>query len=418
MARVSIAKLIAPGFFCLHRDLKHKRHTHYWLKGGRASTKSSFISLEVVLGMLRDPNASAIVYRKVANTLADSVVAQMLWAIEALGLTRYWQYKKSPYELIYKPTGQRILFRGADDAEKSKGIKLASGYFGYVWFEELSEFGGMEEIETILRSLLRGEGKAAVLYSYNPPKSVNNWVNAEALRPRADRLVHHSTYLDVPAAWLGEQFLAEAEHTKKAHGMKYRWAYLGEATGTGGAVFDNATVRRISDAEIETFGKLYDGLDFGYTIDPTAYVVMHYQPQRKRLFVFDEFYSTSAGYDRIAQEIQKRNPGRPVIADSAEPRSIDELKGRGIRCYGAKKGPGSVEHGMKWLQDLEEIIIDSHRAPNTAREFSGYEYEQDRYGNFRAAYPDINNHAIDAARYGLSEVMARRAIKTIGGLKL
>ena len=403
---IRLSSLVAPIFSDVHRAIKHHQYTHYWLKGGRASTKSSYVSIEIVQGIMRTPGANAIVYRKVANTLRNSVVSQCRWAIHMLGVDDLWQINKSTFTLTYRPTGQAIYFSGADDPEKSKGIKLESGYFAYIWFEELSEFNCLDDIETINRSIIRGAGQTAAIYTYNPPKSVNNWVNAESLLPRADRLVHHSTYLDVPPEWLGEQFIKEAAAVKECNLLKYRWAYLGEATGTGGAVFDNVQIRKITYEERANIGKLYDGLDVGYAVDPNAYVVLDYNPALRRVMNLDEFYAQHASYDRLADEIKKRNDGRYVTVDSADGgRSVDELIDRGIRAIGARKGPGSVDHGLHWLQDLDAIIIDPDTCPNTAREFAGYEYEQDRWGNFKAAYPDRDNHSIDAVRYALETVI-------------
>ncbi|MCI1951441.1 MAG: PBSX family phage terminase large subunit [Clostridiales bacterium] len=403
---VKLSDLIAPVFWPVHNSIKGHKYTHYWLPGGRASAKSSYVSVEIITGIMRSKEANAIVYRKVANTLKNSVVSQCRWAIDMLGVSKYWEYHKSPYELIYKPTGQRVLFSGADDPEKSKGIKLAHGYFAYVWFEELTEFSGLDEIETIIRSLMRGNYHTSVIYTYNPPKSINNWVNAECLIPHSNRLIKRSTYLDVPQDWLGEQFLAEARATESQNPLKYRWAYLGEATGTGGTVFDNLTLREITQEERKHFSKLHDGLDVGYATDPNAYVVNNYEASLKKLYIFDEFYGQHASYDRLAEEIRKRNANRRiVIIDSADGgRSVDELNSRNVRATGARKGPGSVEHGIHWLQDLNEIIIDPVTCPNTAREFSGYEYELDRWGNFKASFPDADNHSIDATRYSLEPV--------------
>ena len=131
-----LTDLIAPAFYDLHWDISEDRHTHYWLKGGRGSTKSSFISVEIPLGMVQDKQANAICYRKFGNTLESSVYAQLIWAIEQLGIAEYWTINKSPMRLTYRPTGQVVLFRGLDDPNKSKSIKLPHGYFKYIWFEE------------------------------------------------------------------------------------------------------------------------------------------------------------------------------------------------------------------------------------------------------------------------------------------
>ena len=404
MPDVKLSKLMAPAFYTVHAAVRAGRYRHYWLKGGRGSTKSTFIGLEIILGVMRDPEANAIVYRMVAGTLLESVYAQLAWCIHALGADMYWRLGKSPMELTYQPTGQRVLFRGADDPQKSKSIKLHKGYFKFLWFEELTEFAGMEEIRTITQSVVRGGGPVAIFYSYNPPKSAQNWVNAEAMVPRPDRLTHHSTYLDVPPAWLGEAFLAEAELLRQANETAYRHAYLGEVTGTGGAVFDNVVVRAIPEEERARLGALRHGLDFGFATDPDAYVQLHYDAPRRTLYVLREYYATHNSFDRLAEAVRALAGGAAVTADAADPRAIHGLRLRGLRVYGAKKGRGSVEHGLRWLQELAAIVIDPATCPNAAREFSGYEYDRDRGGAFRADYPDRDNHCIDAARYGLEAV--------------
>lgn len=401
---MNISNIIAESFFEVHRDIKEHKHTHYWLKGGRGSTKSSFISIEIILGMMKDNNANAVVLRKVGDTLTDSVYAQLLWAIEILGVSNYWIAKVSPLKIIYKPTGQEILFRSSnnkEDYKKIKSTKFVKGYCKYVWYEELDEFFGMEEIRSINQSLLRGGDTFYVFYSYNPPKSINSWVNAEVINERKDRLVHTSCYLDVPEEWLGEQFIIEAEHLKQTNELAYRNEYLGEPTGTGGAVFTNITLRLITDEEISHFDNISDGIDFGYAIDPATWGQNHYDKTRKKLYIFNEIYGVGLSNKALYEKILQKKIGQSmIIADSAEPKSIDELNSYGqIRVLGAKKGPDSVEYGIKWLQMLEEIIIDNTRCPNTAREFTLYEYEKDRMGNFKSKYPDLDNHTIDMVRY-------------------
>lgn len=248
MSGVRLSEVIAPAFFPVHEDLRRAGHAEYWLSGGRGSGKSSFVSLEILLGLMRDRRAGAIIYRKVADTLRDSVYAQMLWAIDRLGVAGDWQARLSPMELVHRETGQRILFRGADDPQKSKGVRLRDGYFRYLWFEELSEFDGIDAIRTIKASILRasGEGPDAqttVLCTYNPPVSPWHWVNREACAPPAGRLAHHSDYRQMPPAWLGDSFLAEAEALHAHNPRAWRHMYLGEVTGTGGQVFENLRLR-------------------------------------------------------------------------------------------------------------------------------------------------------------------------------
>lgn len=392
--------VIAPSFYGVHKAIQENRYTHYWLKGGRGSTKSSFISIEIILGMMKDKNANAVVLRKVGFNLKDSVFEQLKWAIDVLGVSSYWEFRLSPLEIRYSLTGQKIIFRGADNPKKIKSTKFSKGYCKYIWYEELDEFSGMEEVRTINQSLMRGGSPFCVFYSFNPPKSNRNWVNAESLVINENRLMHHSTFLTVPKEWLGEQFFIEAEHLKKTKPESYKHEYLGEIVGTGGEVFTNLSIREISDLEIESFDRIKRGLDWGYASDPLHYTVNHYDKTRRRLYIFYEIHAVNMSNRKIAELIKKENISNNVIVcDSAEPKSIAELNDYGINVIGAKKGPDSVEYGIKWLQDLEEIIIDPNRCPATLMEFNSYELEIDKEGFFKAKFPDKNNHSIDAVRY-------------------
>ena len=406
MTKVKLDKLIAPSFYSVHNALKRDRYTHYWLKGGRGSTKSTFASVQIILGMMQDPDANAVVLRKVGQYLKDSVYEQLAWAIDKLGVSHLWKMTENPMVMTYLETGQKILFRGADKPKKTRSTKFSKGYAKFIWYEEVDEFHGTEEIRTINQSLMRGGPRFVVFYSFNPPASVRNWVNAELLIDRADRLIHHSTYLDVPKEWLGEPFIIEAEHLKKTNERAYNHEYLGEVTGTGGEVFTNVTIRDIGDEEINRFDRIKRGLDFGYASDPLHYGVCHFDKTRRRLYIFHEVHKVGLS-NRVAVDLIKQENvnNEPIVADSAEPRTINEFRGLGLKITGARKGPGSVEHGIKFLQDLEEIIIDKKRCPNTAREFLHYELEKDREGNFKADFPDKNNHSIDCFRYALEDDM-------------
>lgn len=398
--RIQLSDIIGKGFYEVHRDLMTGRHTHYWLKGGRGSAKSSFVSIEMILGIMADPCANGVALRKVGVNLKDSVFEQLRWAIGKLGTEELWESKVSPPELIYKKTGQRIIFRGADNPRKIKSSKFKDGYAKYIWYEETDEFLNMAEIRSINQSLMRGGQQFFVFYSYNPPKSQKNWVNLEVIEERADKLVHHSTYLDMPKKWLGEPFLIEAEHIKNTRPHAYAHEYMGEVTGTGGEVFRNLTVREITEDEIQAFDHIARGLDWGYAVDPLHYTVNHFDRRRRRLFIFFELHQAGLSNRRAAQMILEENKnGGEVVADSAEPKSIAEMRDYGVRTIPARKGPDSVDYGVKWLQDMEEIIIDPRRCPETAREFTKYELESDGSGGWKARFPDKDNHSIDAIRY-------------------
>lgn len=415
MIQIKLSDKMAPSFFSVHQDAKNHGHTHYVLAGGRGSTKSSFVSLEIPLLLIRNPECHAVILRKVANTLRNSVYTQMEWALDALRISDKWKMTVSPMEMVRKATGQKILFFGVDDKAKIKSIKLPFGYVGVVWYEELDQFAGMEEIRNLNQSLMRGGSKFWCFSSYNPPKSANNWVNEEMLLDEQDRLVHRSDYLSVNPDWLGPQFIYEADKLKAKNETAYRHEYLGEITGTGGAVFENVVEKQITDEEIRQFDRRRYGLDFGFAVDPLAFVSMHYDTKREILYIFDEIYQPKLTNRQAAAKIKKKITETALIrADSAEPKSIKELNELGLRAIAAKKGPDSVEFGIRWLQGLSSIVIDKKRCPNTYKEFVTYEYETTRDGQYISAYPDKNNHAIDAVRYGCEDLMpARFKIKAV-----
>ena len=406
MSDILLSSVLGPAFYGLAHDVFRHGHTHYDLAGGRGSLKSSCVSLLVPLLLIQHPDAHALVLRKVANTIRDSVYAQYLWAIGELGMAAYWSAKVQPLELVYKPTGQKIMFRGADDPMKIKSIKVPFGYIAVTHFEEKDQFAGRAEIRTILQSTMRGGSTYWNFESYNPPLSRDNWANKDSLEQRPDRLCHHSTYLDAPPEWLGEQFLAEAEFLRQTNERAYRHEYLGEAVGTGGNVFENLDIRPITPEERAAFDRVRCGVDWGYFPDPWAFNRCHYDAARRVLYIFDELTALRQGNRETADRLLAHGLTRAdlITADSAEPKSVADYNKFGLRCMGARKGPGSVEYSMKWLQSLVRIVIDPHTCPDTAKEFLGYEYERTRDGQIVSGYPDRNNHHIDAVRYATEPV--------------
>lgn len=416
---INLTDCIAPSFYDLFWDVWEEKYTHYWQKGGRGSTKSSFISESIILKMMDDGEkgimSNALVVRRVKDTLEGSVFEQMIWAIDQLGAMEEWQIKLSPLRLIYKKTGQQVLFKGADKPKKLKSTKVSKGWIKYIWYEEVDEFESYDKIRNINQSIMRGGSNFLVFYSFNPPESQRNWANMEVLDERPDKRVHHSDYRSVPVGWLGEQFIIEAEHLKKVNLKKYEHDYLGAVTGTGLEVFTNVTIRKITDDEIKIFDRIRRGLDFGYGADPLSYTLCHYDKKRKRLYIFGEVYQCKLGNSRAVEAIKQTYAWNGTITgDSAEPRTIAEFNKLGLKIIGAKKGPDSVDHGIKFLsEEIEEIIIDQERAPNHAREFLGYELDVDKEGNPKGEYPDKNNHTIDSTRYALEADMLNNKVKVM-----
>lgn len=406
-----LSEIIAPSFYPVHWDIADGKHTYYDLYGGRGSTKSSFIGVELPLGIMQDPLANGIVFRKVASTIGTSVFEQVLWGIDALGVNNLWKATTSPYKLTYRPTGQVVLFRGLDKAKKLKSIKVAHGYFKFLWFEELDEFAGEEEIRSVQQSVMRGGTRYVVFKSFNPPISRQNWANQYVLTPRRAALRHRSCYTEVPPEWLGEQFFDDAEALKETNLRAYTHEYLGIPVGTGGEVFDNLEIRAIPDSEKAVFDNIFMGIDWGWFPDPYHWSKMHYDSNRKVLYIYDEYRATKQSNAATwnALVMQKGVTGTDLItADSAEPKSVGDYRDYGAMCRGAIKGPDSIRYGIKWLQSLKKIVIDPARCPETAREFQNYEYERTDDGDIISGYPDKDNHSIDSVRYAMERVWRRK----------
>ena len=416
MSRVNVYRLMPKSFYDLYEDIREGRHREYILAGGRGSCKSSFVSVVILMGLMTDPMANAVIYRKVARTLKDSVYASVERAAGMMGIRNLLRFTKSPLGVEVIATGQKILFRGADDPMKSKSIAVSRGYFSYLWFEEMSEFSREEDLRSITQSVLRGSDEGRVIGTYNPPRSPAHWVNRMMLIPKDGRLTHFSTYLDVPRAWLGESFLSEAEALRKSNPKAYENEYLGVVTGSGGRVFENLKIMPLTDSELSACDKLFYGLDFGFAADPDAFTVWSYDRRNGVLTAIDEYVSVKDTAEKLAGEILKRAGKSPVTCDSADPRMISALRSMGVNARAARKGPGSRDHGYRWLETRAMIRADPTRTPVICRELEEYEYEKDREGRFTGGYPDGNDHTLDSARYALESEAAMRAAKTRGDI--
>lgn len=416
--RIKSNTIFAKKYNKLFRWIMKHEYTEYTLPGGRGSCKSSFISLCIIILIVMFPQFNALIIRKNANTLRTSVYEQIIWAIERLGLRSRFKIPKSETSalpIVYNRkngTKQYIIFRGCDNPEKIKSIKIASGYFGIIWFEEKTEFTPAE-IQNIKVSAMRGGSKFYVFESYNPPSAKRHWCNTDARTPKKDRVVFHTTYLDIPREWLGEAILNEIEHTKQTNERAYKNIFLGEATGTGLNIFENVELREITDEEIAAFDFFYSGIDWGYYPDPFAFSTSSYNAAKQTLYIFDELYLNKRGnyeaFKDLAEHMEAHGMSIAtdrITADSAEPKSVADFRSWGGNVRGAIKGIGSRNASFKWLQGLRRIVIDPARCPRIADEFTLYEHEIDkRTGEVMSGYPDGQpDHGIDTIRYALEEV--------------
>lgn len=404
---------LADSFHPLIRDIRNKKHREYVLDGGRGSTKSTTVFTLAYEILKNNPQMHALVVRQVANTLRDSVYAQMQWSLEKQAENPLfdkdnWQFKVSPLEIIYKPTGQKIYFRGADDPGKIKSIKVPFGHIGVLIFEELDQFGGEEPVRKIEQSAIRGGDEAYIFKMFNPPISKNNWANKYAATPKESMMVHHSTYQGVPPEWLGKPFLEEAEHLKKVNPDAYAHEYLGQPIGLGTEIFKHIEIRTITDEEIKRQERIYQGQDWGWEPDPKAFIRLSYSHATETIMLLDELGGTCIRTRDMAQQIKDKGYSDYEIRCGVdEMEHINDFKDCGLAARPAIVTPGSVRRTHEWLQ-CRKIVIDPKRTPRAYKEFTEYEHDTDKNGEVIDGYPDRNNHWIDAVRYATSPLSMRR----------
>ena len=415
---IRLSELVGRGFWPSHRAIRDGCN-ELVEAGGRGSGKSSYLSIELILQLLKHPDCHAVALRKVAATLRTSVYAQLLWAIEALHLTGYFRCSLSPLECEYLPTGQKILFFGMDDAGKLKSLKMPRGYIGLAWFEEMDQFD-REEVRSAEQSLFRGGAFSLSLKSFNPPGSEKHWANQYFLEGKEGKFSHKSAYLELPEDWLGQRFLGDAAHLQRVNPQLYRLEYLGIPMGSGEEVFPNLVLGPSQSASLtapprgervrrahqplplgEVAARRADGeglpkasgVDWGWWPDPWAFNRVAYDGENRILYILAEKHCYRTGNRETGLLVKSAIPlGETVIADSAEPKSIGDYRQLGLCCRGAKKGHGSVAYGLKWLQSLAAIVVDPAVCPETAREFAACRYVD-------GSIPDKDNHHIDAVRY-------------------
>lgn len=426
---VNMSDVLADVYQDIFYDVMEHKHSRYVFPGGRGSLKSSTISVLIPLLIMNYPNIHAACFRQVGNTVQKSVFAQIEWGIYKLGVESLFHIPKTfATPIVYKPTGQQIIFMGLDDPMKVKSIKLPFGYIGITWFEELDQFSGPEGLRKVTQSTKRGGDLFWDFRSFNPPISKNNWANEFAddleFNPDSRSIVFRTDYTMVPQEWLGEEFLFEAEELLRKNPKAYEHEYLGHAIGTGGDVFPNVEefdadelVNRWDDDETmverwKTFDQIYCGIDWGFARDPFRFVRLHFDQKHHDIYIFKEYSTLKTRnkdvFETLYDDLKLVSREELVTADSAEEKSVMDFKAYGAFIRGAEKGPESVRYGIKWLQGLNHIYIDRRKCPLTWKEFSEYEYEQDKDGNFISAYPDANNHSIDATRYALEKYWKRK----------
>lgn len=435
MKQIRLDDIVCENMHQVLCDIAQASMDRVILKGGRSSTKSVVVAVAIVVGVMTYKR-SALAAVKYANKIEERLVNTFREVMSYLGVESMWKLRKSPFEYVLldengRETSVSIKFTGCDKPENLKSFKPRLGSFRYIWFEELTNFINIREVNSLIQTFARGKGDHCVIMSYNPPMQSSNWVNKEFNSIKGDvikevsggiyteyeyevkgevkkikQLVHHSTYLDVinsgHADWLGDNFIGMAEQSKAENPKYYRWAYLGDVVGTDANVFWNVhdwdhDLTKIKVSEIKR------GFDWGYGgPDPCAYVEWYYDFRNRRLYALNEFYSPKMTLNTIKSEISYYNKNNfPIQADSANPMLNNQLRQIGLNVLDVKKGPDSVRAGIKWLQGLNGIYINKIKTPNLYKEFTEYEYVVTKDDVVTAELPDKFNHTIDATRYAL-----------------
>lgn len=403
-------------------DIVGKGYRTFWnfkgryriCKGSRASKKSKTTALWIIYNMQRYKEANALVIRKTFRTLKDSCWTDLKWAVHRLGTDYLWQFTLSPLEATYLPTGQKILFRGLDDPLKVTSITVGTGVLCWMWIEEAYEIMSEEDFDMLDESI-RGECPAGlwkqITLTFNPWNE-RHWIKSRFFDVKDDPEILAITTNYMCNEWLDEADLQVFERMKVNNPRRYKVAGLGGWGIVEGVVYDNWTEETFTIEQIRKEHpslKTCTGLDFGYTNDPSAYIVCYLDLQSKDLFVYDEIYQTGLSNQRIAGLIKRSGYGKEKItADSAEPKSIDELHNvHNLRIKGAKKGKDSIKNGIQWIQDLK---IHVHpRCVNFVTEISNYTWDTDKFGKRLNVPIDDFNHLMDAMRYALEDYITGSA---------
>lgn len=403
----------------------HFKGRYRVVKGSRASKKSKTTALWYIYNLMRYPDANLLVVRKTGRTLKDSCYTELKWAVKRLGVENQWNFTLSPLEATYKPTGQKIYFRGLDDPLKVTSITVDVGCLCWMWLEEAYEVLSESDFDTLDESI-RGEVPDGlfkqITITFNPWNE-HHWLKHRFFdvevgkdadgkpiyKERATPISDDGDTLAITTNYLCNEWLDEADkrvfkRMQTNNPRRYAVAGLGNWGIVDGLVYENWREEAFTLEEIKAKYSIDSafGLDFGYTNDPTALFCGFIDVKNKKIFVFDELYETGLSNEKIYQKITEMGYGKErITADSAEPKSIDQLKGYGLRISGAEKGKDSINNGIQFIQDFEIII--HPRCVNFLTEISNYTWDKDKFGNKLNRPIDDFNHLMDAMRYALEK---------------
>lgn len=410
---MNLPELVGKGY----RDFWNFKGRYKVVKGSRASKKSKTTALWIVYNMMKYRNANTLVVRKVYRTLKDSCYSDLKWAIHRLQVQDYWELKESPLEITYKPTGQKILFRGFDDPLKITSISVSVGQLCFCWVEEayeLTDEVAFNMLDESIRGIVEEPLFKQIIISFNPWNE-RHWLKVRFF-DRKDKNILAFTTNYLCNEWLDESDKKLFEDMKKNNPRRYQVAGLGEWGVTDGLVYENWRELEFDWREIlnkRQKAKAVFGLDFGYTNDPAAFFCGIMDQEQKEIYVFDEIYQKRMQNTVIYRSIEKLGFRKEIItADSEEPKSIEHLRSLGLtRIKASKKGKDSINAGIQFIQDFKIFI--HPRCVNFITEISNYSWDKDKFGKAVNKPIDDFNHLMDAMRYALEDYMRNNRMKTI-----
>ena len=391
----------------VHKAFKDGSLREIISKGGRGSIKSNFWAAVAEETIYNDPQAHVVFTRRYKTDLRGSVYNQFIKTVTRHDRLDDWEFTTSPMEATYKKTGQKVLFVGCDKPISLKSYNLPFGYVKLLIHEECDEMAGVEQMDSVEDTFLRNDTPALDIKVFNPPESINNFMNiyAQECINKEKCLVHHSYYYNVPIEWLGQRFFDRADWFKEHKPRYYSNNYMGEVTGTGGLVFDNIEARTITQEEADSLTYRYYGLDFGYE-HPQAFMEVSYDNETETLYLLKEVYKKRMKQENFAKRV-KDYKSVEIIADSARPDLINDWNDYGFDIIGATKRwkGGGRSAVWEWLRSRNNIVIDPERTPHAHKEFTRCEFEKLKDGTFSSAYPTLDEDCIMACGYAMNRVI-------------